>query len=261
MIADDYAVDGRRVADWRGIPHRLGGAGVLKRAMVANVALALAAGMVVADPRKGDPDGHDAPVAASATAASEHRDRGDAIEQYKRDAQAGDAEAQWRLCQAYARGIGVDADQATAKAWCQPAAEAGHIWAQDTLGRLYARSSPPDYPRALKWYKLASDQGSALARISMYFIYADGRPRVPRDLVKALAYLDYAEFGRMADGRRIVFTAAIGNPAGSAGCWMRDMLTAKMSKKRIAEAQELLHQWTGGEAPPDESVIECLRPD
>ena len=134
--------------------------------------------------------------------------------------------------------------------------------AQEELGRLYDRGSPPDYAQALEWYRRASDQGSTVARLRMHYIYSEGRRGVRRDPVKALAYLDYAQIGgRVPDGRRIVF-ATVGNaPDGSAGQWARDMLTAKMSKEEIAEAQELLRQWTGGEASSDGPVIEYPHPD
>ena len=186
------------------------------------------------------------------------RDYAEARRWLRPAAEQGNLEAQWRLCVAHARGLGVDENRAKAKAWCLPAAEAGHVWAQEELGRLYDRSSPPDYRQALEWYGLASAQGSATARLRMHSIYREGRRGVRRDLVKALAYLDYAQFGRTADGGKIVVAAGFGNPpCGSAGGgWMRCMLTAKMSKRRIAEARQLLQQWTGGEAPPDEPVIE-----
>ena len=36
------------------------------------------------------------------------------------------------------------------------------------------------------------------------------------------------------------------------------MLTRKMSKRQIAEAEQLLLQWTAGEELPDEPVIEHI---
>ena len=162
----------------------------------------------------------------------------------------------WRLCRIYARGLGVDEDHAEAKAWCREAAEAGHVWAQEELGRLYDDwGFPPDYAQALEWYGRASDQGSAVARLRMSYIYEEGRRGVRRDPVKALAYLDYAQIGRLPDGGRI-FVTTVGNaPDDYSGQWARNMVMRKMSKEEIAEAEELVRQWTGGEAssdgPPD----------
>ena len=178
-------------------------------------------------------------------------------------AEQGHPAAQWRLCRIYARGLGVDKDHAEAKAWCREAAEAGHVAGQDELGRLHDDwGLPPDYAQALEWYGRASDQGSTLARLRMYDIYDQGRRGVRRDPVKALAYLDYALIGERASGeRRIVFTTVGNAPDGSAEQLTRNLLTAKMSKEEIAEAQELLRQWTGGKASSDDPVIEYAHPD
>lgn len=250
-------------------------------AAVAKVSLALVAGLAFteqprnddhepaestaeryrSDAEQGDAHAQNALGLAYQTGDGVERDDGEAVVWYRRAAEQGHAEAHWRLCEAYAGGQGVEQDREKAKAWCLPAAEAGHIWAQEKLGWLYRRSTPPDYPQALEWYGLAAHQGSAVARLGMHYIYADGGRGVRRDSVKALAYLDYAQFGRMPDGMRIVVTGVGKVPDGPASGWMRDLLTRKMSKKQIAEAEQLLKQWTVGEVLPDEPVIEYLGPE
>ena len=262
-------------------------------AAVAQVSLVLVAGLAFAEQARDDVTGHEPEEAAAERYRSDaeqgdahaqnalglayqtgegvDRDYGEAVVWYRRAAEQGHAEAQWRLCEAYAGGWGVERDREKAEAWCLPAADAGHIWAQEQLGRLYHRSTPQDYPRALEWYGLASQQGSAVARLGMHYIYAAGGRGVRRDSVKALAYLDYVKFGRTPDGRRIVETATAARstaaagvgkpPSGPSSGWMRDMLTRKMSKKQIAEAEQLLQQWTVGEVLPDEPVIEYVYPE
>ena len=250
-------------------------------AAVAQVSLVLVAGLAFAEPHRndghepdesvveryrseaeqGDAHAQNALGRAYQTGQGVDRDYGEAVVWYRRAAEQGHAEAQWRLCEAYAHGQGVERDRAEAKASCLPAAEAGHIWAQEQLGWLYRRSTPPDYPRALEWYGLASEQGSALARLGIYDIYKDGGRGIRRDPVKALAYLDYMQFGRTPDGRKIVVAGVGKRPVGPASGWTRDMLTRKMSKRQIAEAEQLLQQWTGGEVLPDEPVIEYLYPE
>jgi hypothetical protein len=178
-------------------------------------------------------------------------------------AEQGHPAAQWLLCMTYARGLGVDRNPAEAKAWCRKAAEAGHVWAQEVLGRLYDDwGFPPDYAQALEWYGRASDQGSAVARLRMSSIYRLGRRGVRRDPVKALAYLDYALIGERASGGRRIVVTTVGNaPDGSAGQGERNFVMSRMSKEEIAEAQELVRQWTGGEASSDDPVIEYAHPD
>ena len=247
--------------------------------VVAKVSLALVAGLASAEqPRNDVTDGPDESAAERYTSAAEQgdphaqnalglayqagqgvdQDYGEALAWFRRAAEQGHAEAQWRLCEAYADGLGVERDRAEAKAWCLPAAEAGHVWAQERLGQLYDRGSPPDYPQALEWYRRASEQGSALARLRLHYLYSEGRRGIRRDVAKALAYLDYARFGRMPDGQKIVVTAVGKPPSGPPSGWMRAMLTRKMSKRQIAEAEQLLLQWTGGEELPDEPVIEYI---
>lgn len=250
-------------------------------ATVAKVSLALVAGLAFAEPHpnddhepdegtaeryrseaeQGDAHAQTALGLAYQTGQGVDRDDGEAVVWYCRAAEQGHAEAQWRLCEAYAGGQGVERDRAEAKAWCLPAAEAGHIWAQEQLGWLYRRSTPPDYPRALEWFGLAAHQGSAAARLGLHYIYANGGRGVRRDSVKALAYWDYAQFGRTPDGMEIVVVGVVKTPVGPTSGSMRDMLTRKMSKKQIAEAEQLLQQWTVGEDLPDEPVIEYLNPE
>jgi len=248
---------------------------------VAKVSLALVTSLAFAEPHPND--GHEPDESAAERHGSEaeqgdahaqtalglayqtgqgvDRDDGEAVVWYRRAAEQGHAEAQWRLCEAYAHGQGVERDRAKAKAWCLPAAEAGYIWAQVELGSLYRWSTPPDYPRALEWFGLAAHQGSAVARLAMSYIYANGGRGVRRDSVKALAYWDYVQFGRMPDGRKIVGVGVGKAPSGPASGWMRDSLTRKMSKKQIAEAEQLVQQWTGGEAVPEKLVIEYHPPE
>ena len=214
-----------------------------------------------AEAKAGDAQAQHALGMAYETGQGVDQDYAKAAEYYRLAAEQGHPAAQWRLCRTYARGLGVDKDHAEAKAWCREAAEAGHVWAQEELGRLYDDGFPPDYAQALEWYTRASDQGSAVARLRMHFIYGQGRRGVRRNPVKALAYLDYAQIGRLPDGERI-FVTTVGNaPDGSAEQGMRNLVTAKMSTEEIAEAQELLRQWTGGEASSDDPVIEYAHPD
>lgn len=206
---------------------------------------------------RGDAEAQSALGLAYETGQGVDRDYDEALVWYRRAAEQGYVEAQYQLCEAYSRGLGVERDREKAKAWCLPAAEAGHVWAQEELGLLYRMSIPPDYARAVEWNGLASKQGSALARLGMYYIYAQGGRGIRRDPVKALAYLDYSQYGRTSGGS-ILVTGVRKAPGGRTGGSMRDMLTRKMSEEQIAEAEQLLLQWTGGEDLPDEPVIEFV---
>ncbi len=92
-------------------------------------------------------------------------------------AEQGDAEAQWRLGDSYANGIGVGQDYGEAAKWYGKAAEQGHTQAQYELGRLYAQGLgvARDYAEAAKWYRLAAEKGHVPAQHFLGHLYASGR--------------------------------------------------------------------------------------
>ena len=76
-------------------------------------------------------------------------------------AEAGDADAQFNIGQAYRLGRGVPLDLAAAKIWFERAARSGHLDAQTTLGLLIFQNG--DRAGGLKWLKQAADQGEPRA--------------------------------------------------------------------------------------------------
>ena len=56
-------------------------------------------------------------------------------------------------------------------------AEAGQAWAQYEVGECYyhGRGVSKDYAEAVKWYRKAADQGNAQAQFSLGWCYADGK--------------------------------------------------------------------------------------
>ena len=65
----------------------------------------------------------------------------------------------------YDKGQGVPQDYKTAVKWYRLAAEQGDADAQYNLGVMYdkGRGVPQDYKTAVKWYRLAAEQGFAPA--------------------------------------------------------------------------------------------------
>jgi hypothetical protein len=95
----------------------------------------------------------------------------------RKAAEQGDAEAQSRLGELYAKGIGVGRDYREAAKWYRKAAEQGHTQAQYELGRLYAQGLgvARDYSEAAKWYRLAAEKGYIPAQHFLGHLYAIGR--------------------------------------------------------------------------------------
>ena len=66
----------------------------------------------------------------------------------------------------YANGNGVPEDDAEAVRWYRKAAEQGHIEAQYRLGRAYATGEgvPEDYVQAYAWISVAASRGDKWAK-------------------------------------------------------------------------------------------------
>jgi putative methionine-R-sulfoxide reductase with GAF domain len=83
------------------------------------------------------------------------------LEDLRKLATAGDADAQWRLAVRYHQGDGVRQDDTQAVQWFLRAAEQGHVGAQASLGAYYWRGwgVPQNLSRAYFWSQLALAQG------------------------------------------------------------------------------------------------------
>ena len=84
-------------------------------------------------------------------------------------------------------------------------AESGDATAQYNLGGMYqaGRGVPQDAAEAVKWTRLAADQGLAVAQENLGFMYRDGRG-VPQDDVETYAWFSVAagdRFPNAAKGR------------------------------------------------------------
>ena len=76
-------------------------------------------------------------------------------------ADAGDADAQFNLGQAYRLGRGVPIDLSVAKVFFERAARSGHLDASTTLGLLLFQNG--EQAQGLKWLRQAADQGEPRA--------------------------------------------------------------------------------------------------
>ena len=118
-------------------------------------------------------------------------------------AEQGDAAAQFDLgSMAAAEGRGVPQDGAEAVRWYRLAAEQGHALAQAGLGVLYAegRGVRQDDPEAVLWLRRAADQGIAEAQGRLGMMYAAGRS-VPRSYAEAVRWYRLAADQRHAQAQ------------------------------------------------------------
>ncbi|HRK78426.1 MAG TPA: tetratricopeptide repeat-containing serine protease family protein [Thiobacillus sp.] len=127
------------------------------------------------------------------------------VTKWRKDAEAGNTEAQQNLGDAYHYGKGVPKDDALAVAWWRKAAEQGSPDAQHRLGQVYDVNSyyglklgvPKDTAQAMMWYRKAAEQGHAGAQFGLGLIYANG-DGVPKDAAQAVVwYLKAAKQGNV----------------------------------------------------------------
>ena len=123
----------------------------------------------------------------------------------------------------YAKGEGVLKDDAEAVRWFRLAAEQGDASAQFNLGVMYAKGEGvlKDDAEAVRWYRLAAEQGDASAQFNLGVMHADGRG-VLKDSVLAHMWCNIA--------------GANGHEAAREG---RDHLERDMTRAEVSRATEL----------------------
>lgn len=95
---------------------------------------------------------------------------------YLKAARQGHVEAQYFVGWCFETGFGVDKDADSAFLWYQRAAERGWASAQCSLGRLYANGegAEEDAEEAVKWYRKAAEQGNDEAQYYLGECYYRG---------------------------------------------------------------------------------------
>ena len=88
---------------------------------------------------------------------------------------------------------------------------------------------PQDVAEAVRWYRLAADQGQAGAQFNLGAMYANGEG-VPQNSVQAHMWFDLAAAQTAGEDRSQYVKA-------------RDAVAKRMTAERIAEAQRLAREW------------------
>ena len=116
---------------------------------------------------------------------------GQDFEATKKAAENGDAIAQVNLGLMYNTGekdYGVPKNDAEALKWFRLAAEQGYAQGQNDLGNMYREGEgvPKNDAEAAKWYKLAAEQGHAGAQnhLGFYYYTGEGIPKNDAEAVK-----------------------------------------------------------------------------
>ncbi len=114
-----------------------------------------------------------------------------AIEQ---EADAGDAEAQFKLGALYANGKGVTQDSKAAVKWLRKSAKQGWSAAQTLLGWCYAAGNgvSQNPAEAMEWYSTAAEQGDTDAMCSLADLYSSGQPGIEQNTTAMLHWYETA---------------------------------------------------------------------
>ncbi|MEH6716116.1 SPOR domain-containing protein [Parasphingorhabdus flavimaris] len=130
-----------------------------------------------------------APALADVKAGVDAWGRGDyatAIKEWRGPADAGDADAQFNLGQAYKLGNGVPKDLGQAENWYKRAADQGHLQANDNYGLLLFQNNRRS--EALPYLQASADRGEKRAQYVLGTGHFNG-DFVAKDWVKAYALM------------------------------------------------------------------------
>ena len=126
----------------------------------------------------------------------------------------------------YYTGQGVPQDYKTAVKWYRLAAEQGYVDAQFSVGNAYGKGKgvPQDYKTAVKWHTLAAEQGYARSQslLGLWYVLGHG---VLQDNVDAHMWLNIAASnGNKTDGK------------------VRDLVAKEMTPFQLEKAQDLARE-------------------
>ena len=126
----------------------------------------------------------------------------------------------------YADGKGVAQDYVEAVKWYKLAAEQGVANAKNNLALMYENGQGvvQDYAEAVKWYKLAAEQGDTRAQFNLALMYGKGQG-VVQDYISAHMWFNLA--------------AAQGYKDAVNG---RDKVAKIMTQQQITQAQKLARE-------------------
>lgn len=162
-----------------------------------------------------------------------------AVRWYRKSAEQGNADAQFKLGWLHTTGQGVARDYASAARWFQQAAEKNMVAAQYNLAVCWEKGYgvKTNYTQALEWYRKAAGQGEDYAQKAVGVFYEKGRG-VPVDLVEAYKWYQTA--------------ARRGNPDALK---LRDRLQPRLTPEQRAEGDRRSAQYAAslpgaGISPP-----------
>jgi hypothetical protein len=189
------------------------------------------------------------------------------IKTLRRQAEAGNANAQFNIGSMYENGSGVKQDYAEAAKWYRKAAKRGDVSAQDNLGIMTQNGwgVPQDHAEAVKWYRMAAMQGVAPAQYNLGFMYLNGQG-VPQNYAEAAKWYRKAAEQGDVDATRILglayylgkwvpkdlvqsyfwFSLAASRASGDdyrQASEAKDRVAKELTPEKLKEAQRMVRDW------------------
>jgi len=112
----------------------------------------------------------------------------------QRDAERGNARAQYALGELYTSGLSIGKDYVKGREWLERAAKSGNADAQRALGFIYLAGNgiPKDVPKARDYFEQAAAANLTNAQIFLGLIYGGGYDGAFEDKPRAAEYLKQA---------------------------------------------------------------------
>lgn len=129
----------------------------------------------------------------------------DYMEPLRETAEAGDAEAQFKMGEVHGWGYGVEASS-EANNWYRKAAEQGHVAAMFRMGmncRDGAWMTTPDPGQAIMWFERSASAGHSWSKLELAKMHLNGTG-APRDVDKALELAGDAANDGLADAMHFI---------------------------------------------------------
>ncbi len=139
--------------------------------------------------KAGDPNSQFALAGMYCQGMMVRRDYQKALEFYKKAARQGHTKAQYNLATMYYKGIGTPKDIEKARQWFLTAAQNKDTKSYLYLGMIYEEKKKRK--EALKWYRLAAQEGYPFAQYKLAHYYHDDNV-IPKNLDKYIHYLKLA---------------------------------------------------------------------
>jgi TPR repeat protein len=174
----------------------------------------------------------------------------------KKSAESGYLPAQSELGRKYDNGDGVEKNPSAAITWLKKAASSGDPVAEGLLGDKYLNGTVglvKDCSLAMKYYKLAAEQGNSAAQARVGLLYAMGIG-VLKDYIEALAWMNIATSGSYNTKATIDLRDKLEKALGPQGA----LVAQKRSRElRASFPTNNLHTNTGATKAAPVEMLNC----